>query len=242
MSTVSDIMDALVGCCLERAPLEAQPTTPLPAAAAPDQQAGEIALWAGSCGASLDRLVRIRLSAGPVETQMLWLFGVEDSAVPHYHAQLVSMPGGRFVHNVDLLPRVDLALHPDYTAEVFAPLTQPRAELVGNAEFACSRGGVPPSMAVFLSPWGVLGAGASLAEVEQARALFQRYLEHVLDLAQGMKSAPGAQELQARHAALVAAHTNEDLDKRAWGGTRRMVGDDGVQAIQRALRESRRLT
>lgn len=198
---------------------------------------GQIELWVGGEDSTVDRMIRVTLRGGPVETQLLWLFCADDCASPHYHAQLVGMPGDRFVHNVDLLPRVDLALHGDYVAEVFEPLSEARAELVSEPQHACARGGVQPGMAVYLSPWGVVGAGAARDEVRRASKLFEVYLDHALSLSREMRFQGTPAALAARHAALVAAHTDSQLDARAWQGTERLVGVEGVSEIKRVMRD-----
>ena len=148
MSLIAETMAALVKRCednagLRRVGTDAEPFLSLPSPQDPAQEAGRIELWVGDGSTAIDRVVHIVLRGGPVETRLFWVFCADDSPAPHYHAQLVSVPGGRFVHNVDLLPRVDLALHPAYAEEVFGPLGEARAALVGNPEHACARGGAP---------------------------------------------------------------------------------------------------
>ena len=58
----------------ERTGPDGEPHMQLHMADNPDQSAGYVRLWA-AVDSSLDRMVHMRLQAGPVETQLLFLFG-----------------------------------------------------------------------------------------------------------------------------------------------------------------------
>ena len=146
------------------------------------------------------------------------------------------MPGGRYVYNVDLLPRVDLALYPEYTKQVFAPLSEARDGLLNNPELAAARTRVAPHMTAILSPWGILAAGAGQAELDAAAPVMARYAQQVVDLANAGLSAANADSLRARHRALLAAHTDDSVDPRAWQGTTRLAGQEGSELIKKVMR------
>ncbi len=51
--------------------------------------AGYVRLWRAPDALALDRMIHMRLVAGPVETQLLFVFGITTSTMPHMHAQIV---------------------------------------------------------------------------------------------------------------------------------------------------------
>ena len=73
----------------------------------PEASAGYVRFWEAPADSSLDRMLHMRLIAGPVETQLIFIFGRADTSMPHFHTQAVQFPPAGCVYNADLIPRVD---------------------------------------------------------------------------------------------------------------------------------------
>jgi hypothetical protein len=208
----------------------------------PDQSAevGFVDVYAGDREHGIDRLLHIWIGmpGARMDTNLIWLFAREDSLAPHYHAQAIHMPNERYVYNFDLMPRVDLALHPAYWHEVFDPLSAEHEKATRDKARAQTRLPMPPTTAIYMSPWGLAALGAPKEELEAAWPLCEAYLDRSLDLAKTMRfSCDDRAHVSARHAALIEAHTSDAIDPRGWAGIERAVGAESKERIKQLMRE-----
>lgn len=205
----------------------------------PTQTSGFVEVLAGDSSHAVDRVLHIWLG-GPgarVDTNLFWLFGKTDSALPHYHAQAVHMPGDMFVYNFDLMPRVDLAVNEAYWKQVFGPIDALHTKLTRDPARAQTRLPMPPTTGVYMSPWSVVAMRAPQTELEGVAPVMTAYLDRCLDLATTMlETDADAATLRRRDRALVAAHTSEEIDPRGWGGVERAAGKDAAERIKQLMR------
>lgn len=205
----------------------------------PTQKAGWVDVLAGDDSHAVDRVIHIWLG-GPgsrVDTNLFWLFGKSDSALPHYHAQAVHMPGDLFVYNFDLMPRVDLAVNERYWKQVFGPLEETHSKLMRDPTRAATRLPIPPTTAIHMSPWGIAAMRAPASELEAILPVWTMYLDRCLDLAQQtLDTDADAATLLRRDRALVAAHTSDEIDPRGWAGVTRAVGPEATERIKTLMR------
>ena len=118
---------------------------------APHGDAGFVRLWIARPGSLADRMVHFRLCAGPVDTQLFFLFGRADSVMPHFHVQVVQFSPEACVFNADFLPCVDPVDHPDYFRQVFVPLNMPYWKAINDYQNMCSHAPGNPAIATYLS-------------------------------------------------------------------------------------------
>lgn len=203
-----------------------------------NSNAGYVRLWSAQSG-DVDRMAHVRLLAGPVTTDLLFVFGKDDSPLPHYHAQLVQFPPDGCVYNVDFMPRLDAIEHPVYLTEVFSGLTKPYLKATTNTENSCAKALMNPAIAAYLSPWGIVSQRADKEELERLRPLLEMYLNHYLVLCDSLRySAADADELKSRNTAHLERFFDDDLDPRAWRGVYKIVGEDTGLAIKAILKTS----
>jgi len=203
------------------------------------QVTGFVEVLAGDGSHAVDRVLHIWFGgkAARVDTNLFWLFSKTESALPHYHAQAVHMPGDLYVYNFDLMPRVDLAVNEPYWKRVFGPLEDAHARFVRNPERAATRFPIPPSTGIHMSPWGIAGFHAPRAELEAAIPLWTMYLDRCLDLSTTrLEVDADVATLKRRDRALVAAHTSEEIDPRGWGGVARACGVEATERIKALMR------
>jgi len=199
--------------------------------------AGYVRLWQANNSPRLDRMVHIRLIAGPVETQLFFVFGLENHSLPHFHAQVVEFPPDGCVYNVDLVPRLDAAYHQDYLQTAFKPLSKPYHRATNSTENTCSRALMNPLMAAYLSPWGIVSHRTDIAEFERVRPQIEAYLDHYLHLCASLDYADASpDELSGRCKAHLDCFLDDNLDPRAWKGVYNVVGEPVGQAIKTILR------
>lgn len=205
----------------------------------PTQVTGWVEVLAGDGAHAIDRVLHIWLGGkgARVDTNLFWLFAKTESALPHYHAQAVHMPGDVYVYNFDLMPRVDLAVNEPYWKQVFGPLEEAHSKFVRNPERASTRFPIPPTTGIHMSPWGIAGFRAPQSELEAAVPLWTMYLDRCLDLATTMlETDADAATLKRRDRALVRAHTSEEIDPRGWGGVTRAAGVEATERIKALMR------
>jgi hypothetical protein len=232
-------IDELITRCLEACDWEEDThddghALSLSMAADPEQPAGYVRFWRAPPDGSLDRMLHMRLIAGPVETQLLFLFGRADTTMPHFHAQAVQFPPDGCVYNVDLLPRVDPIDHPEWFTRVFGPLRRPYRKATSDRQNSCAQAPANPALAVYMSPWGIASAQTDRDELERVRPCIDAYLDHYLELAAENAAwttgdPESNRERDQRH---LAAFLSDELDPRAWNGVYRIIGEQPGRQIK----------
>ncbi len=205
------------------------------------EDAGYVRVWRTSAESAVDRIVHVQLLAGPVRTQLLFAFADERSPVPHYHAQTVEFPPDGCVYNVDFMPRLDAVEHPAYFTDVFSGLTKPYLKATTKPENSCSKALMNPTIAPFLSPWGIVSHRTDAAELERVKPFLEAYLDHYLYLVDELTYAAASTDtLVHRHRKHLERFFDDDLDPRAWRGVYNLVGDSVGQQIKHVLKTSLR--
>lgn len=200
--------------------------------------AGYLRLWRPADGSAWDRMIHARLAADSVDTNLFFLFARADSIVPHFHGQVVQFGGEQCVYNADLLPRLDPVDHPGYFRAVFEPLNRPYWEATQRPENAAASAPGNPAIAAYLSPWSI-GAGRPAQRDELLRVTPQihAYLDHCLALATTLDyPPPDAELLVARDQRHLECFFDERLDRRAWKGVYRILGEDQGRAMREVLK------
>ncbi len=204
----------------------------------PAAGAGFIRLWAAPACERIDRMVQVRLRADPVDTQLLFLFGASETAMPHFHAQVVQFAPDACVFNVDFLPRLDPVDHPDYYEQVFKPLSKPYWRAVNDRDNLCALAPANPGIAAYLSPWSIgVGRPTDRAELERVAPQIHAFLEHYLALAEDFAypvADPSA--LRARDRRHLDAFFSDRLDPRAWNGVYGIIGDASGKELKQILK------
>lgn len=204
---------------------------------APHADAGFLRLWIAEPGSLADRMLHFRLCAGPVDTQLFFLFGRADSVMPHFHAQVVQFSPDACVFNADFLPRLDPVDCPDYFRQVFHPLNMPYWKAINDYQNVCSHAPGNPAIATFLSHWSIgTSRPATENELVKVTPSIHGYLSHWLDLADKLRfEGPNAEVLRQRDAKHLAYFLDESLDPRAWKGVYTVVGNEIGQQIRQTI-------
>ena len=204
---------------------------------ADEQPAGYLRIWRAGDASPLDRMVHLRLIAGPVETNLLFVFGKSDSTMPHLHAQVVQFPPDGCVYNMDYLPRVDPVDHPEWFDRVFGALRRPYRKATGDRANSCAQAPANPALAVYMSPWGIASGRADAAELARLMPLLDEYVDHyVALLKEGGWESPAGIDLADRDRRHLAMFFADELDPRAWNGVYKVVGESTGQRIKRLFR------
>jgi hypothetical protein len=127
----------------------------------------------------LDKLVLLTLEDGEqLDASMLMAFGAADSALPHLVIDAARV-GRDYAVFVDLLPRLDLAVHHAYTRAVYGPLHDVMDGLAKHPQLR--RSPVPHTLRPFVSPW-FSGFRLGARMMPQLFELIAPYVSHWLAL------------------------------------------------------------
>ena len=200
--------------------------------------AGWIRLWAATDSDLVDRMIHIRLQADPVDTQLFFLFGKGQTAMPHFHAQVVQFAPDACVYNTDFMPRLDPVEHPDYFAQVFEPLSKPYWRAINNHDNKCALAPANPAIAAYLSPWSIgVGQPTDHAELERVTPQIHAFLDHYLELAHSLDYPIADPDAQAnRDRAHLESFFSDRLDRRAWNGVYGLIGEAAGKGLKDTLK------
>ena len=202
----------------------------------PQSGAGCVRLW-GAAG-RIDRMIHVRLLAEPVDTQLLFLFGRSDTAMPHFHAQVVQFAPDQCVFNADFLPRLDPVDHPDYWESVFRPLSNPYWRAVNDTNNVCALAPANPFIAAYLSPWSIgVGRPTDRGELERVAPQIYAFLDHYLALAGSLDyDVDDGDALRERDARHLESFFADRLDPRAWKGVYGLIGQEAGHQLKELLK------
>jgi len=207
----------------------------------PSDSAGYVRLWCAQGASPLDRMVHMRLIAGPVETQLLFVFGRADTCMPHLHLQLVEFPPDGCVYNVDLMPRLDAVDFPDWFTRVYSGLRRPYRQATGDRGNSCAQAPANPALAVYMSPWGIASGRANREELNRVEPQLRDYVSHYLALAgQDDWAPPSGVDTAERDQRYLELFFADKLDPRAWHGVYKVVGEARGRVIKSLLRTPQR--
>ena len=180
-------------------------------------------------------------TAPPFESITVFAFGRPGSAVPHFNFDVMKLPHGVIVTNVDLLPTVDLATSVAYMDEVYGTLTDARERFLADFAQDLTLPKTDPRQMAVCSPWLVAPEGLGppvMSDAERglegiARAYGVRWAELARD---GLSARTVARDL-AGLPDLVAIERQKRLtqfSKRldlGWENIERMFGEAAGRAI-----------
>ncbi len=177
----------------------------------------------------LDKVVFLTLEDGEqLDAAMLMAFGSSHTAQPHLVLD-VARVARQYAVFVDLLPRVDLAVHPSYVREIYAPLDAVVDGLARHPQLVASP--VPHSLRPYVSPW-MTGFRCSTEHLQQLFEFVAPYVSGWLDL--------------LMHGLPPVRHTTHELSRRdilhrenlfsaiadpVWDVLDTLIGEDNAQRV-----------
>lgn len=195
---------------------------------------GALRLWAPSTESRIDRLIHCRIESPPIDTQLFFLFARPDTAVPHFHCQVVQFSEDVCVYNADIIPRLDPVDHPEYFRLVYGPVTRAYWKATGDRQNVCAMAPANPAIAALLSPWSIAaGRPTARAELERVTPSIMVYLDHCLRLVRdGIPTKVDPAVMRARDQRHLELLHSDQLDPRAWKGVYRVVGEQIGQQLK----------
>jgi len=182
-------------------------------------------------GGPIDKVVTVDLVVPPIglDSHMIFAFTGSDSAVPHF--TLDSVYGGEYhAMHLDLIPRVDLAVHLEYLDEVFLPLT-PLLDAAWQLD-GLSAAAIGPRQRAMMSPW-MLVCRATEGGFRALGDTVDGYLRHWITLVDKGVPAVGG-DLAGRDRANRANLFSPQVDP-VWHQVTRLLGAEQSERVRREL-------
>ncbi|WP_067860892.1 hypothetical protein [Nocardia shimofusensis] len=182
-------------------------------------------------GGPIDKIVSVSLVVPRIglDSHMIFAFTGSDSPCPHFTLDSVSSPEFHAMH-LDLVPRVDLAVHLDYLDEVFVPLT-PLLESAWTID-GISPAAIGPRQRALMSPW-MLVCRATPEAFKALDDTVDAYLEHWLALVR-----EGVTEVDADLVGRDRANRANLFDPRVdpvWEQVTRLIGAEQSERVRGEL-------
>jgi hypothetical protein len=195
------------------------------------EQVGAVRVWTGpQIPTFIDS--RLVIPAMGVDSTQFHAFAASDTAVPHLGSDVAGIEG-RLSFNVDLTPRVDLAVEPAYLDGVYAPLSDARAAAYAMA------GAVPVDLPLRLlavsSPW-ITGVTVGEDAVPEIEKVYRVYIERFYDLIDhGVPALSTEVDLVERDRAHRRAQFDPASDA-VWDFLAGLLGQSSIDAILALVR------
>jgi hypothetical protein len=191
-------------------------------------------------GGGLAKVLTCSITAPAIglDSHMLFAFTPAGSGVPHFTVDSVQA-GDHMAFHLDLIPRVDMAVHLTYMDWAFGGLTE-TFTAAGTIE-GLSPALIGPRQRAVMSPWMVVNRATSAA-FAQVEPLVLTYLDHWLGLLktgvpQGALGDQTPASLARRDKANKAIIFDPDVDK-VWNQIRGLIGHEAVEAIRAELMQT----
>ncbi|WP_067701455.1 hypothetical protein [Nocardia jejuensis] len=182
-------------------------------------------------GGPIDKAVTVDLVVPPIglDSHMIFAFTGSDSAVPHF--TLDSVYGGEYyAMHLDLIPRVDLAVHLEYLDAAYLPLT-PLLEDAWTIE-GVTAAAIGPRQRAQMSPWMVVCRATETAFHALDDTVHQ-YLDHWISLLD--KGVPAVDaDLPGRDRANRANLFSPEVDP-VWARVSRLLGAQQCERVRGEL-------
>ncbi|MCM6771921.1 hypothetical protein NDR87_03490 [Nocardia sp. CDC159] len=182
-------------------------------------------------GGPIDKVVTVDLVVPPIglDSHMIFAFLPSGSAIPHFTLDSVHA-SEHFAMHLDLIPRVDLAVHLDYLDAAFLPLT-PLLEAAWQIA-GVSPAAVGPRQRAMMSPWMVV-CRASEAAFGELGGTVDAYLRHWLTLVD--KGVPAVDvDVAARDRVNRANLFSPQVDP-VWAQVTRLLGQEQSERVRGEL-------
>jgi hypothetical protein len=172
--------------------------------------------------------VRIAEPARAIAATMLHGFAAPDSAAPHLVSDLAVL-GNRVAVGLDLLPRVDPVVAPDWAAQVY-PAIEPARLLFSDTPGQTALTAATARWRGLCSPW-LIGGSVAVDRIADAEAATEAYLNQWVRLVAVPPDSPLDPDRDRRHlAALFDPATDE-----VWDALAELCGTAAIDRLRHLL-------
>ncbi len=204
----------------------------------PHIEGGWMRLWDTPEGHAIDRIFHIWMGGPGNDMNLMYAMTRADSPVPHFLMHYNVNPTEIWSYHIDLAPKVDGVLYPDYWRAALSPLSKitesKRIKAMPTRRIQADR-------KQYLSTWGMYGKEVDLAEYEMMRdEVMPLYLGQFIDLVRDFRfDACPTRQLIRRSRNQMDILFDRDMDLKGWGRLEAIFGGEAGDRLRRACRAER---
>ena len=222
-------------CGLEEVLEAGGPVLRLPLRRPPHIEAGWVRLWRAPADSAIDRLFHLYIGGPGNDMNLMYAMTRVDSAVPHFLMHYNVNPPQIWSYHIDLAPKVDGVMFPDYWRRAYSPLS---AVTENKPIKTLPIRRIQADRKQYLSTWGLYGKEVEQGEYQMVRdEVMPIYVEHFLHLHDHFTfDQVDAAYLRDRGGKLMDMLLAREMDVRGWGRFDALFGQeltDQVRAICR---------
>jgi hypothetical protein len=201
----------------------------------PAVEAGWVRLWEAPAESHIDRLFHLYIGGPGNDMNLMYAMTKVDSPVPHFLMHYNLNPPGLWSYHIDLAPKVDGVMYPDYWRQAYTPLSA----ITEKKEFKTIRTPrVQADRKQYLSTWGFYGKEVEQAEYELIRdKVMPAYLQQFLDLCDNFAfDQVDGTYLRQRGSQIMDMLLAREMDIRGWGRFDALFGEELTDQVRELCR------
>ncbi|ARN76017.1 hypothetical protein [Oceanicoccus sagamiensis] len=222
-------------CGLEEVTDGVGPILPLKLRRPPYVEAGWVRLWKAPEDSVIDRLFHLYIGGPGNDMNLMYAMTRADSPIPHFLMHYNINPPAIWSYHIDLAPKVDGVMYPDYWREAYTPLSA-TTESKKIKSIPTSR--IQADRKQYLSTWGMYGKEVEQPEYEMVRdKVMPVYLDHFLHLVDNFSfDQVDKQYLTQRGGHLMDMLLAREMDVKGWGRFDALFGAEQTDQVRELCR------
>ncbi|WP_101759798.1 hypothetical protein [Oceanicoccus sp. KOV_DT_Chl] len=201
----------------------------------PFVEAGWVRLWQAPEDSVIDRLYHLYIGGPGNDMNLMYAMTRIDSAVPHFLMHYNLNPPGVWSYHIDLAPKVDPVMYPDYWRNAYSPLST-ITESKPFKSILTPR--IQADRKQYLSTWGLYGKEVGQVEYETVRdQAMPFYVDHFLQLCDQFSFDQVDQAyLRERGEQVMDMLLAREMDVRGWGRFDALFGAEVTDQVRELCR------
>lgn len=196
-----------------------------------DEPIGFFKIWLGAGSSVFRKMTYLRIGIDRIglDMNLFWVLTSRESAVPHFTCHYGLSPGGQYNFHVDLLPKVDGVLHPEYLEIYFRPLSPSFHE----AKRTTGRRTRPSEHQYLMSGWGLYDESATAPMMSDMQRIVLDYIQHYcrLDERRGRDEWLTQELLSRRHDLQLEQLFSRETDPDSYRIMDELLGEEVTDLI-----------
>jgi hypothetical protein len=198
-------------------------------------EAGWVRLWKAPEDSAIDRLFHLYIGGPGNDMNLMYAMTRIDSPVPHFLMHYNLNPPGLWSYHIDLAPKVDGVMYPDYWRQAYSPLDA----ITQKKEFkSIMSPRVQADRKQYLSTWGFYGKEVEQKEYELIRdQVMPFYVQRFFELCDNFSFVQvDEQYLRQRGTQIMDMLLAREMDVRGWGRFDALFGDELTDQVRELCR------
>ncbi|GLP96193.1 alpha/beta fold hydrolase [Paraferrimonas sedimenticola] len=202
----------------------------------PNVEAGFMRIWKAPQGSHIDRVFHIWMGGRGNDMNLMYAMTRADSPVPHFLMHYNLNPKDIWSYHIDMVPKVDGVMYPDYWRKVMSPLS---AITESKAVKAIPTRRIQADRKQYLSSWSMYGKEVPKEEYMYVRdEVMPHFVDHFLELVDNCDyRTVGSAYLIERGRKQMDVLFDREMDRKGWGRLEALFGEEAGEALRKACRD-----